>query len=335
MKLGDIASQFQLELSGDAEVNITGIASLSEADATQLAFLFNSNYRDQLQDSDAAAVVLRPADADLTDIPCLLSENPRMAWAQIATLFDPAPLTMPFIDESAWIADTAQIGRGVAIGPNAVIKSGAVIGDGAQIGAGCHVGEGASVGAGTRLNANVVMYHAVHIGERCIVHAGAVIGADGFGFEFDASTGDYVKIPQVYSVRIGNDVEIGAAVTIDRGALNDTTIGDQCKLDNQIQIGHGTRIGHHTVISGCTAIAGSTKIGSYCLIGGAVGIVDNIEIADQVEITAMSLVSQSILEKGRYSSGTGLMRGSEWKRSVVGFKKLDDILKRLRRLEGK
>ncbi len=335
MKLGDIASQFQLELSGDTEVNITGIASLSEADATQLAFLFNSNYRDQLQDSDAAAVVLRPADADLTDIPCLLSENPRMAWAQIATLFDSAPLTMPFIDESAWIADTAQIGRGVAIGPNAVIKSGAVIGDGAQIGAGCHVGEGASVGAGTRLNANVVLYHAVHIGERCIIHAGAVIGADGFGFEFDASTGDYVKIPQVYSVRIGNDVEIGAAVTIDRGALNDTTIGDQCKLDNQIQIGHGTRIGHHTVISGCTAIAGSTKIGSYCLIGGAVGIVDNIEIADQVEITAMSLVSQSILEKGRYSSGTGLMRGSEWKRSVVGFKKLDDILKRLRRLEGK
>ena len=335
MKLGDIASQFQLELSGDAEVNITGIASLSEADATQLAFLFNSNYRDQLQDSDAAAVVLRPADADLTDIPCLLSENPRMAWAQIATLFDLAPLTMPFIDESAWIADTAQIGRGVAIGPNAVIKSGAVIGDGAQIGAGCHVGEGASVGAGTRLNANVVLYHAVHIGERCIIHAGAVIGADGFGFEFDASTGDYVKIPQVYSVRIGNDVEIGAAVTIDRGALNDTTIGDQCKLDNQIQIGHGTRIGHHTVISGCTAIAGSTKIGSYCLIGGAVGIVDNIEIADQVEITAMSLVSQSILEKGRYSSGTGLMRGSEWKRSVVGFKKLDEILKRLRRLESK
>lgn len=335
MKLGDIASQFQLELSGDAEVNITGIASLSEADASQLAFLFNSNFRDQLQDSNAAAVVLRPADIELAKIPCLLSENPRMAWAQIATLFDPAPLTMPFIDESAWIADTAKIGRGVAIGAKAVIKSGAVIGDGAQIGPGCHVGEGASVGAGTCLNANVVLYHAVHIGERGIVHAGSVIGADGFGFEFDASTGDYVKIPQVYSVRIGDDVEIGAGVTIDRGALNDTIIGDQCKLDNQIQIGHGTRIGHHTVISGCTAIAGSTKIGSYCLIGGAVGIVDNIEIADQVEITAMSLVSQSILERGRYSSGTGLMQGFEWKRSVVGFKKLDDILKRLRRLERK
>ena len=129
-------------------------------------------------------------------------------------------------------------------------------------------------------------------------------------------------------------MEIGAAATIDRGALNDTVIGDSCKLDNQVQVGHGTQIGHHTVISGCTAIAGSTKIGSYCLIGGAVGIVDNIEITDQVEITAMSLVSQSILEKGRFSSGTGLMPGFEWKRSVVGFRKLDEILKRLRRLES-
>ncbi len=334
MKLGDIASQFQLELSGDAEVNITGIASLSEADAHQLAFLFNSNYRDQLQASSAGAIVLRPGDAELTKKPCLLSDNPRMAWAQIATLFDPAPLSMPFIDESAWIADTAEIGQGVAIGPKAVIKSGAVIGDGVQIGPGCHVGEGATVGAGTKLNANVVLYHAVHVGSGCIIHAGTIIGADGFGFEFDSSTGDYVKIPQIYSVRIGNDVEIGAGTTIDRGALNDTTIGDQCKLDNQIQVGHGTRIGHHTVISGCTAIAGSTTIGSYCLIGGAVGIVDNIKITDQVEITAMSLVSRSILEKGRYSSGTGLMSGSEWKRSVVGFSKLDDILKRLRRLES-
>lgn len=335
MKLGEIASQFQLELSGDAEVNITGIASLSKADATQLAFLFNSNYRDQLQGSDAAAVVLRPGDADLTDKPCLLSNNPRMAWAHIATLFDSAPMSMPFIDETAWIADSAKIGKGVAIGPNAVIQTGAVIGDGVQIGAGCHVGAGSTIGAGSKLNPNVVLYHSVHLGERCTIHAGCVIGADGFGFEFDGATGDYVKIPQVYSVQIGNDVEIGAGTTIDRGALNDTTIGDQCKLDNQIQVGHGTRIGHHTVISGCTAIAGSTTIGSYCLIGGGVGIVDNIEITDQVEVTAMTLVSQSILEKGRYSSGTALMPGFEWKRSVVGFKKLDDILKRLRRLESK
>lgn len=333
MKLGDIANQFQLELCGDAEVEITGIASLSEAGEGQLAFLFNIRYRNQLHASKAAAVVLRSEDADLTDKPCLLSDNPRLSCARIATLFDPAPLAMPFIDQSARISDMADIGQGVAIGPGAVIQSGARISDGVHIGSGCHIGEGASVGAGSRLHANVVLYHDVHLGEGCILHAGAVIGADGFGFEFDASTGEYVKIPQICSVRIGKDVEIGAGTTIDRGALNDTIIGDGCKLDNQIQVGHGTRIGHHTVISGCTAIAGSTTIGSYCLIGGAVGIIDNIEITDRVEITAMSLVSQSIVEKGRYSSGTGLMPGAEWKRSVVGFRKLGDILKRLKRLE--
>ncbi|MFT4712940.1 MAG: UDP-3-O-[3-hydroxymyristoyl] glucosamine N-acyltransferase [Candidatus Azotimanducaceae bacterium] len=168
-----------------------------------------------------------------------------------------------------------------------------------------------------------------------IVHAGAVIGADGFGFEFDGATGTLVKIPQIYGVKIGNDVEIGAGTTIDRGALNDTLIGEGVKLDNQVQIGHGTSVGANTAISGCTAIAGSTKIGSYCLIGGAVGIIDNIEIADQVEITAKSLVSQSITEKGRYSSGTGLMLSKDWKRSIVVFKKLDKLVKRIRGLEAK
>ncbi len=333
MKLSEIADQFQLECLGDAAIEISGIASLEAATPEQLVFLFNSNYRDQLTASQAGAVVLRPADAELTDKPRLLSDNPRLTWAHIAGLFDTAPLNMPFIEASSWISDTVSLGPGVSIGPGAVIKSGAVIGPGVVIGSGCHIGEGARIGAGTRLHANVVVYHDVVIGANSIIHANAVIGADGFGFEFDAGTGDYVKIPQIYGVQIGDNVEIGAGTTIDRGALNNTTLGDHCKLDNQVQIGHGTRIGHHTVISGCTAIAGSTRIGSYCLIGGAVGIIDNIEITDQVEITAMTLVSQSILEKGRYSSGTGLMPGADWKRSIVGFRKLDDILKRIRRLE--
>ena len=333
--MGDIAKQFQLELSGDAAVEITGIANLRDADANQLAFLFSASYRHLLQDSQAGAIVLRPEDAGLTDKPHLKADHPRLLWASVAALFDPAPVAMPFVDASAWISDTAEIGKGVAIGPNAVIKSGAVVEDGVQIGPGCQLGEGVKVGARTRLHANVVLYPGISLGEGCIIHSGAVIGADGFGFEFDQAAGAYAKIPQIYSVRVGDDVEIGAGTTIDRGALNDTTIGDGCKLDNQVQVGHGTRIGCHTVISGCAAIAGSAKIGDYCLIGGAVGIVDNIEIADRVEITAMTLVSQSIPDKGRYSSGTGLMSGFEWKRSVVGFRKLDDILKRLRRLESK
>lgn len=334
MKLGAIAQEFQLELRGDPETEISGIAGLKDAGPGQLTFLFTASYRHLLLDSKAAAVVLRESEAAGTDKPLLLSDNPRLSWAGIARLFDPSPIRMPFVEDSATISDLATIGRGVAVGANVVIRPGAVIDDGAIIEAGCVIGEGSRIGKGTRLYPNVVVYHGVTIGESCLIHAGAVIGADGFGYEFDDTTRDFVKIPQIYGVAIGDNVEIGAGATIDRGALNDTVIGDHCKLDNQVQVGHGTQIGHHTVISGCTAIAGSTKIGSYCLIGGAVGIIDNIEITDQVEITAMSLVSQSILERGRYSSGTGLMPGFEWKRSVVGFRKLDGILKRLKRLES-
>jgi len=335
LKLQALAEQLQLSVQGDADVDIHGIAGLKDAGPDQLTFLFNTSYRDLLASSAAAAVVLREADAALTDKPVIIADNPRLVWARVAALFDRAPMTMPFVESSACVSDLAEIGSGVFIGEQAVIRPGATVGDGARIGAGSYVGDGVSIGDNTRIMPGVVIYHDVTIGTDCIIHANSVIGADGFGFEFDADTGDYVKIPQIYGVRIGSHVEIGAGTTIDRGALNDTLIGDHCKFDNQVQVGHGTRIGHHTVISGCSAIAGSTQIGAYCLIGGAVGIVDNIEIVDHVEITAMTLVSQSILEGGRYSSGTGLMRGNEWKRSIVGFRKLDEMLKRLRRLESK
>ncbi len=334
LTLGEIAERLGLELRGDPDVEITGIASLSDAGSGQLTFLFSSAYRQYLAESKASAVILRSADAEAAAIPALVSDNPRMSWAHVASLFDPTPEPDGKRHPSAVISDHASVASDVSVGPNAVIEPGATIGEGAVIGAGCFVGEGASVGAGTRLFANVTLYHNVTVGERTIIHSGAILGADGFGFEPDWSAMKMVKIPQVYGVVVGNDVEIGAGTTIDRGALNDTVIGDGVKLDNQVQVGHGSRIGANTVISGCTAIAGSTRIGSYCLIGGAVGIIDNIEIADQVEITAMTLVSQSITEKGRYSSGTGLLPSRLWKRSIVGFGKLDDLIKRVRRLES-
>ena len=334
MKLGDIAQKFQLDCGEAADVEITGIASLQNAGPGDLAFLFASSHRGQLATTKAAAVVLKEADAASCPVPWVAAENPRLAWARIASLFDPTPA--PPQDErvhpSAVIAADANLGKDVSVGAGSVICSGAEIADGVAIGSGCHLGEGAIIGKGTRLFPRVVLYHGVHLGEACIVHSGVVIGADGFGYEFDGK--DYVKIPQVYGVRVGSCVEIGAGTTIDRGGLNHTLIGDHCKLDNQVQVGHGTSIGHHTVISGCTAIAGSTFIGSYCLIGGSVGIVDNVKIADRVEITAMTLVSQSISKPGRYSSGTGLMPSTGWKRSVAVFKQLDGVLKRLRRLES-
>ncbi|MEX1237539.1 MAG: UDP-3-O-(3-hydroxymyristoyl)glucosamine N-acyltransferase [Pseudomonadales bacterium] len=332
--LGRIAQQLGLELVGDATTEISGIASLADAGPDQLTFLFNSSYAGLLSQSKAAAVVLRAQDLPLCKTSALISEKPRLTWAMVARLFDTTPIPDRLHHPTAVISETASLGENVTIGPHVVIENEAVVGNNVVLGAGAYVGVGSMIGEGSRLFANVTLYHYVVVGKNAIVHSGAVIGADGFGFEFDGSTGTMAKISQVYGVRIGDDVEIGAGSTIDRGALNHTELGDGVKLDNQVQIGHGTRIGDHTVMSGCTAVAGSTKIGSYCLIGGAVGIVDNIEIVDQVEITAMTLVSQSILKKGRYSSGTGLMPSSAWKRSIVGFSRLDEIIKRIRRLES-
>ncbi len=334
LKLGDIATQFQLECRGDVERVVSGIANLQEANSEQLAFLFNSSYKHLLATTQAAAVVLRPEDAAAACTrPVLLTPTPRKAQAAIAALFDNLPPAPPGIDPSAHISAQAEVGANVSIGAGVVIAPGARIGAHVIIGAGCQIGAGTVLGAASRLFPNVVLYHDVQLGEGCIIHSGAVLGADGFGFEIDLEDAAIIKIPQVYGVRIGKDVEIGAGTTIDRGALNHTRIGAHCKLDNQVQVGHGTVIGEQTLISGCTAIAGSTRIGSHCLIGGASGIIDNIEIVDHVEITAMTLVSRSILKKGRYSSGTGLMSNKEWKRNIVGFSKLATILKRIRRLE--
>jgi len=331
--LGEIAESLDLTLIGDPEIRITGLASLPDALPGQLSFLFNTAYRKQLLETGASAVVLKEEDAAVAPCAVLISPQPRLTWAKIAGLFDPVPMPERVIHEDATVADQVKIGADVSIGPRAVVEKGAVIEQDCIIGAGCYVGQNVHIGKGSRLYANVSIHHDVVIGQRAIIHSGAVLGADGFGFEFDGSRGVLEKIPQIYAVVLGDDVEIGAGTTIDRGALNHTSLGNGVKLDNQVQVGHGTRIGDHTVISGCTAIAGSTKIGSYCLIGGAVGIIDNLEIADQVEITAMTLVSHSITEKGRYSSGTGLLPSRIWKRSIVGFSKLDEILKRLRRLE--
>ncbi|MBV1877593.1 MAG: UDP-3-O-(3-hydroxymyristoyl)glucosamine N-acyltransferase [Pseudomonadales bacterium] len=335
LTLGEIARLLALELSGDPELEITGLASLLDAGVGQLAFLFNNRYASQLQQTNASAVVLRSADADSYTGSSLISENPRLTWARIATLFDPAPKPDKNIHDTAVVSSTAICNATVSVGPNAVISSGVNLAKGVVVGAGCFIGERVSIDENTRINANVSIYHDVSIGKNTIVHSGAVIGADGFGFEYDTDTATLVKIPQIYSVKIGDNVEIGAGTTIDRGALNHTRIDHGVKLDNQVQVGHGTSIGAMTAISGCTAIAGSTKIGSYCLIGGAVGIIDNIEIADQVEITAMSLVSQSIKQRGRYSSGTGLMPARLWKRNIVGFAKLAELIKRIRALEKK
>ena len=331
--LAGIGEQFGLTVVGDGQVRITGIAALDEAGPEDLTFLFSARYLNRLSACRAGAVVVSPKFASALIGPGLIAEQPRLAWARIATLLDVSE-AWPDIHPTAQIDEAAELGLGVSIGPNSIVRAGAVLGPDVALGSGVVVGENVRIGDGSHIHSNVVLYHQIQIGNQCIIHANAVIGADGFGFEFDPAAGHLVKIPQVYGVRIGDQVELGAGTTIDRGALTDTEVGAGVKIDNQVQIGHGTKIGAHTVISGATAIAGSTRIGQYCMIGGAVGIIDNLTICDRVEITAMSLVTQSIGEPGRYSSGTGLMPSRHWKRNVVVFRKLDDLYKRLRKLES-
>ena len=331
LTLEELADRFDLILQGERSVTVTGIAKIDEAGPSELTFLFNTAYRKELAVCKAAAVVISENDAKDCALPCLLSKQPRLTWAQIAALFDERPVADGRHHATAIVDESAEVGENVTLAANVVIEAGAKIGSSCWIGPGCVIGAGTILGGNCRLYANVSLYHSVVLGNRVIIHSGAVIGADGFGFE--PSVGELVKIPQIYGVVIGDDVEIGAGTTIDRGALNSTEVGNGSKLDNQVQVGHGTRIGEGTAISGCTAVAGSTTIGNYCLIGGAVGIIDNLTIADRVEVTAKSLVSQSITKSGRYSSGTGLMASNEWKRNIVGFKQLAELIRRVRKLE--
>ncbi|MCE7617484.1 UDP-3-O-(3-hydroxymyristoyl)glucosamine N-acyltransferase, partial [Vibrio fluvialis] len=235
------------------------------------------------------------------------------------------------IAPSAVVADDAKLGNNVSIGANAVIESGVELGDNVIIGAGCFIGKNAKLGDHTKLWANVTIYHNVVVGERCLIQSGTVIGSDGFGYANER--GEWIKIPQLGSVRIGNRVEIGACTTIDRGALDDTVIEDNVILDNQMQIAHNVHIGYGTAMAGGTIVAGSTKIGKYCIIGGASVVNGHIEIADGVTITGMGMVMRSIDEKGMYSSGIPLQTNKEWRKTAARVHRIDEMNKRLKAVE--
>lgn len=342
--LGELSSQLDVPLhaptheSHPEQLSIDGLATLENAVAGKLAFLSNPRYARQLKNCQASAVIIHPDMADSTTLPCLLSKSPYVTYAKASQLFADAMAAQrgdlskqTAIHVSAVVSEQAQIGQHVSIGPHAVIEAGAVIADGCRIGAGCYIGSGVVIGRDTVINANATLYHDVVLGDRIIVHAGVVLGADGFGFAFDGQRS--VKIAQLGSVRIGNDVEIGASSTIDRGALDDTVIGNGVKIDNQVQIGHNCVVGDHTVICGCSALAGSTRIGRYCVIGGGVGITGHLSITDRVTVSAMSMVTQSIDKPGLYSSGTLLQESTQWKRNVVTLGKLNELSRTVRNIE--
>lgn len=330
--LAQLAELLDAKLIGDGQCEVAGLATLQNAKSGELSFLSNPVYADQLKSSQASAILIDEKFLDSCPGNKLVTPLPYVAFAKATALFDKSPKPAAGIHATASVDESVVLGKNVSIAAHAVVSSGVTLGDDVVIGAGCYVGEGASLGAACILHSNVTLYHRVVLGSRVEIHSGTVIGADGFGFAFDGRKS--VKIHQLGAVRIGNDVEIGAGTTIDRGALEDTEIGNGVKIDNQVQIAHNCKVGEHTIICGCSAIAGSVTIGKYCIMGGGSGAVGHISIADKVQVSAMTLVSKSIPEPGMYSTGTIQAKTSEWKRNAIRFQQLDSIAKRLKEIEN-
>lgn len=328
--LEEIVARLGGELVGDPSLRVGRVATIDQAGEGDLAFLANPKYQSRLKDCRASAVILAPAVRDLTDRARIVTADPYVYFARVAQLFNPPESVAGGIHPSAFVA--APLPASVSVGPGASVAAGAQVGEEVVIGPGCHVGRGVMIGARTRLAANVTIYHDCVIGSDCVVHAGVVVGADGFGFARERS-GEWIKIPQVGRVVIGDRVEVGANTTIDRGALDDTVIADGVKLDNQIQIGHNVRIGENSAIAGCVGIAGSTTIGARCMVGGQAGIIGHLTIGDDVVVSAGTLVTKSIPKPGVYTANLPVQNHADWVRNFAHLRHLDALVDRMRALE--
>jgi len=333
IRLAELAQQLDAELHGDGDLVITGVASMQTAQAGHITFIVNPRYYEQLATCQASAVVMTEADLPFAKGAALVVKNPYLTYARMAQILDSTPQPAQNIAPSAVIDAASTLGNNVAIGANAVIESGVVLGDNVVIGPGCFVGKNTQIGAGSRLWANVSIYHDIQIGEQCLIQSSTVIGADGFGYANDR--GNWVKIPQLGRVIIGDRVEIGACTTIDRGALDDTIIGNGVIIDNQCQIAHNVVIGDNTAVAGGVIMAGSLKIGRYCMIGGASVINGHMEICDKVTVTGMGMVMRPITEPGVYSSGIPLQPNKAWRKTAALVMNIDEMSKRLKTIERK
>ena len=330
-RLGELAKKLNTELVGDPEVLLSGIGSLTGALPGQITFLNNHRFLDQLHDTRASAVLLHVDDKDLSSLPKLICDKPYVSFALLTGIFAAKPQFRAGVHSSAVVGDNCKIGERTSIAPGVVISANVVIGDDCVIGSNCTLNDNCILGDRCRLVGSVVIDHDVRLGDDVLVHPGAMIGNDGFGFA--DNDGVWVKIFHQGRVIIGNDVEIGANTTIDRGTLDDTVIEDNVKIDNLVQISHNVRIGAHTVIAGCAAVAGSSTVGRHCRIGGAVGIADHLTVCDHVTIGGMTAVHRSIRKSGIYVGISPIQPYHEWRKNSVHLKRLDGIEKRLRRLE--
>ncbi|MCU8037466.1 UDP-3-O-(3-hydroxymyristoyl)glucosamine N-acyltransferase [Shewanella sp. SM69] len=319
------------DIQGDETLIINSVATLENAKAGQISFLANSKYRSQLEATQASAVLLSAKDAQDYQGTALIVKDPYVGFARVAQYLDTTPKAAVGIHPSAQIDPSAHLGEGVAIGANAVIGANVILGENVQIGAGVVLGQDVVIGSKTRLWANVTVYHDVHLGQDCIIHSGAVLGSDGFGYANER--GQWIKIPQTGGVRIGDRVEIGANSTVDRGSLGHTEIHDGVIIDNQVQIAHNDIIGENTAIAGSTTVAGSVTIGKYCIIGGSCAIAGHLSIADGVHVSGATNITTNMREPGLYSSATVAMDNKLWRKNTVRFRQLDELFQRVKTLE--
>lgn len=331
LSLNEIAIRLGGEVVGDGATPVRGIGTLARAQRDEIAFLANPIYRAQLITTHAGAVIVATADREATSLPRIVTANPYAYFARVTALFAPIRSREIGIHPTAIIESDSIIAGSATIGSLAYVGQGARIGERTVIHPQVHISANVVIGADCIIYPNSVVYHDCEIGDRVIIHGGAVIGADGFGFAYDADR--WLKVPQVGRVKIEDDVEIGANTTIDCGAIEDTVIETGVKLDNQIQIGHNVRIGAHTAIAGCAAVAGSTKIGRHCRIGGGVGIVGHVTIGDGVTVTAHTLVTKSIPQAGVYSGGLPHMGNREWLKTTAHLRRIEQLLRRVEQLE--
>ena len=335
ISLQELASSIGAELrlvgSDTPDTLINSLATLVGAGNGQISFLSNSKYRSQLAGTAAQAVILKPDDLSYCKRSALVMQNPYVGFAIAAQLLDTTPPAAHEISSHAVIADDVVLGDKVKIGANAVIEAGVKLGDNVEIGPGCFIGQNTTIGANSKLWANVTVYHRVVIGEECLIQSSTVLGSDGFGYANDK--GKWIKIPQLGRVIIGDRVEIGASTTIDRGALDDTVIGNGVIIDNQCQIAHNVVIGENTAMAACSVIAGSSVLGSNCSIAGLVGINGHINICDNVHFTGMSMVTKSISEPGVYSSGMPATPSREWRKNAIALRSISALNQRVKTLE--
>ena len=331
LRLADLVARLGGEAVGDPGTTVRRVASLRSAAPGDITFLSHPRFRADLDATRASAVIVSPAERNATALPRIVCPNPHLYFAKVSGLLNPEPRVLPGIHPTAVVEEGASVAPDTSVGAQCFVGAGAVIESQVVLSPGAYVGPGAHIGPQSRLAARAVLHAACVVGARAVIHSGAVIGTDGFGLAKES--GRWTKIPQVGRVVIGNDVEVGANTTIDRGTLDDTVIEDGVKLDNQIQVAHNCRIGAHTAIAGCVGIAGSATIGRHCVIGGAAMISDHVSICDDVTISGGTLIAKSIAEPGTYTGVYPFETNRRWTRNAVRLRHLDKLAERLRALE--